>query len=73
LKRNKRCERCKYRGSWHHEFYGVNECDYIVLTGQSRLKAAYQSAGVDRVTKEVQELLRPENCTFFVTGKRKAK
>lgn len=61
----KPCRRpCKYRFG---ETGGGN-CDYIGMTGRSRVKAVYELRGVKRMTREQLEkepLLRPENCPVF--------
>lgn len=61
----KLCRRaCKYRFG---ETGGGN-CDYIGVTGRSRVKAVYELRGVERMTEEQLEkepLLRPENCPVF--------
>ena len=66
-----RCDKCRFRGldSTDNRSY-TNGCDYMSMTGNSRLKGVYQMLGVKRLTKEAQELLRPENCPFFEKGKR---
>lgn len=71
VKKSNLCKRhCKYRNgcsSWGQSEHG---CDYILITGQSRLKIVYNMLGVDRLTPEAQELMRPENCTCFVRSRK---
>ncbi len=61
-----RCRRaCKYRCG-----YGLwpNGCDYLGITGKSRLKAVYERLGVERLNAKrlaKEPLLRPENCPVF--------
>ena len=66
-----RCDKCRFRGSdsTDNRSY-ANGCDYLSMTGHSRVKGVYQMLGVKRLTKEARELLRPENCPFFEKGKR---
>lgn len=64
------CSRpCKYRGASFGDEVTAG-CDYLLLTGCSRLKAAMEMLGVDRLTPEVKELLEPENCQLFEEGPR---
>lgn len=67
-----RCDKCRFRGSdsTDNRSY-TNGCDYMSMTGRSRVKGVYQMLGVKRLTKEAQELLRPKNCPFFESGKRR--
>lgn len=64
-KARKPCRRpCKYRDG---SVCG-GSCDYLSMTGKSRLKAVYAVLGVERMTEEQLEkepLLRPENCPVF--------
>lgn len=66
-----RCDRCRFRGtdSTENRSY-TNGCDYMSMTGHSRVKGVYQMLGVKQLTKEAREMLRPENCPFFEAGKR---
>ncbi len=66
-----RCDICRFRGSdsTDNRSY-TNGCDYLSMTGHSRVKSVYQILGVKRLTKEARELLLPENCPFFEKGKR---
>ena len=45
-------------------------CNYIVITGQSRIKAVYDILGVDSMTREAEEMLE-NNCPCFNSGKRR--
>lgn len=64
-KGRKPCRRaCKYRG----EICRGGGCDYLLMTGKSRLKAVYDLLGVDRLSAEQlqkEPLLRPENCPLY--------
>lgn len=69
-KGRKPCRRaCKYRG----EICRGGGCDYLLMTGKSRLKAVYDLLGVDRLSAEQlqkEPLLRPENCPLYEKRKR---
>lgn len=64
-KSRKPCRRaCKYRG----EICRGGGCDYLGMTGKSRLKAVYDLLGVERLSAEQlqkEPLLRPENCPLY--------
>lgn len=49
------CRRCKYRSEDAFTF----NCDYVWFTGKSRMSQV-----------ESPEQLKPENCPFFIKGKR---
>lgn len=51
------CRRCKYRSEDAFTF----NCDYVWFTGKSRMSQV-----------ESPEQLKPENCPFFIKGKRAA-
>ncbi len=42
----------------------------MTITGQSKLKIVYDMLGVDRLTPEARELLKPENCPCFEKSKK---
>lgn len=63
---HERCLSCAYRNADHQA--GVEGCRFIQITGQSRLKDAYQRFGVNNITEEVHEALKPENCRFYQEG-----
>lgn len=55
---------CKYRSCAEHG----GGCDYLGMTGKSRLKAVYDILGVERLNAEQlrkEPLLRPKNCPVF--------
>lgn len=64
-RQRKSCMRpCKYRGSAERG----GGCEYLCMTGKSRLKAVYDTLGVERLSAEQlrkEPLLRPENCPVF--------
>lgn len=64
-KQRKSCARaCKYRCSPERG----GGCDYLGMTGKSRLKAVYDLLGVERLTErqlQKEPLLRPKNCPVF--------
>lgn len=60
---------CKYHAGPDARHNMDNGCEFISFTHHSRLKVAYKTRGVWHLTKEVQELLRPENCPCFEEGK----
>lgn len=65
------CKRnCKYRTAKDTVAKDGQGCAYIQVTGRSRLAAIYEQLGVDHMTPEAEELLRPENCPFYKKGKR---
>ena len=66
---NCRCKSCMFRASDGGGSGGGN-CAYIQITGKSRLKEVYKRLDVDRLTDEVREALRPENCLCFREGGR---
>lgn len=45
-------------------------CNYAVLNDKTRLAQVYKKLGVNRLTPEAKELLRPRNCPFYEQGKR---
>lgn len=59
-----KCAHCIYGSHITETHY----CKYLALTGCSRLKVVYKRLGVDHVTDEVREAMRPEHCTVFVPG-----
>ena len=64
--KERRCLSCAYRSA---DSNGWTEgCGFIQITGHSRLKEAYQRLGVNTVTEEVHEAMRPENCTHYQKG-----
>lgn len=64
-RQRKSCMRpCKYRGSAERG----GGCEYLCMTGKSRLKAVYDTLGVERLSAEQlrkELLLRPKNCPVF--------
>lgn len=60
------CKRpCKYRCTYDGTKCG---CDYLGMTGRSRLKIIYDMLGVERLSDEQlrrEPLLRPRNCPVF--------
>ena len=64
------CRKCRYCGKMR-SYSLLEPCEYLRYTGRSRLKEAMQMLGVNRLTEEVEELLRPKNCPFFDSGPRR--
>lgn len=46
-------------------------CNYSVMNNKTRLAQVYKRLGVNRLTPEAKELLRPRNCPFFEAGRRR--
>lgn len=65
--KERRCLSCAYRSADNNGW--TEGCAYIQITGHSRLKEAYQRLGVNTVTEEVHEELKPENCRHYQKGK----
>lgn len=69
-KKNAQCRRaCQYRGD---QSRGCN-CDYMSVTGHSRLKAIYKILGVEELNPEElaeEPLVRPENCPVYEKRRR---
>lgn len=62
----RRCELCIYRGTINGQDAG---CAYLQITGKSRLAKVYKRLGVNHITDEVHEELKPENCRHYQKGK----
>lgn len=45
-------------------------CNYSVYNDKTRLIQVYKRLGVNSLTPEAKELMRPRNCLFCVPGKR---
>lgn len=63
-----RCLSCAWRGEHHTGDPRRPGCAYIQITGHSRLKAVYESLGVDHMTKEARAAMEPENCLVYRRG-----
>ena len=64
------CRRpCVYHASLWDGIANKVNCDYFAATGKSRVLEAYKRLGVDEMTDEARELLRPKNCPCFKRDK----
>lgn len=63
-----RCLECAYQRDLHTGDRARPSCAYLLLTGHSRVKAAYKRLGVKEMTDEVREALKPANCRQFKKG-----
>lgn len=63
-----RCLTCVYQGKLHTGDRARPSCAYLLLTGHSRVKAAYKRLHVTEMTDEVREALKPANCRQFKKG-----
>ena len=68
----KTCKRrCKYRTASYIPDAGG--CDYLLITGKSRVAQVYKQLGIDHMTDEARVLLEPRKCPFFESGPRAAR
>lgn len=65
-----RCATCMFRADCRLGGLARPGCNHLMITGISRLREVYRRLGVDRITDEVREALRPENCVFYRRGER---
>ena len=69
------CDRgCRYEVTSKSYYFGLCGCGYMDATGKSRVAAVYRQLGVDHMTDEAAELLKPENCPCYCwNGKKRRK
>ena len=65
-----RCTSCVWRGDPSERSKTRPGCAYIQHTGNSRLKEVYRRLGVNHMTDEVREAMKPEHCTVYKRGPR---
>ena len=65
-----RCTSCVWRGDPSERSKTRPGCAYIQHTGKSRLKEVYRRLGVNHMTDEVREAMKPEHCTVYKRGPR---
>jgi len=63
-----RCPTCVYQGEMHTGDRARPSCAYLLLTGHSRVKAAYKRLHVNEMTDEVRNALKPANCRHYREG-----
>ena len=63
-----RCATCAYRASDATPAKEHPGCNYLLLTGHSRLKEVYRLLKVDRMTDKVREAMRPARCLNYRKG-----
>lgn len=61
---------CKWRNRSDNHFFKAYSCNYLFLTGQSRVKVAYKLTGDKTLTKRVLRLLEPCNCPCYEQDER---
>ena len=64
----KRCMSCIYRADDCSGLRGG--CIYILATGKSRLKEAYEATGDKHLTKKVKRALNSNKCRHYIKGPR---
>ena len=70
-----KCRRdCLYANISEHFHLSFHGCNYLSITGKSRVAAVYKKLGVDYLSEEAARLLEPENCPCYRwNGKKKRK